>query len=247
MRLELDHNTMAPAEGEIRSPRLIIEVATTQVIRRALKDHLRTEFRRTWFPYAHDPEPDSRHPLTQGSTVTSAQNPAVIYDDGAAFCSPIITFDADGNALHFHDALITRRHLPDYGPYSKQYFDALPNFVGQDGVTTCIAGLNAHITESFREIGVVNPIDTVIDFVQDQTKLSFPSANFLSFVSKQYENQQRRSSIVPDNTEVLGMAYIPPYLSVDGNTYLMPVFAAEAIEIDRVFDIHPGARITTTF
>lgn len=243
MNLESDQKNIFFDSGEETSdsPRLIIEKASTENIINALKNPQNTEFRRTWFPY-NKYDPDDKHPLGQWSTATSQDNPAVIYDDGAAFCSPVLVFDKQGNALHFHDSLIAWRRSPEYGNCAKTYFDELPNFVSNNEVIACISGTNVHIAEAYRELGIENPIDQVINYVKQKITDQFPNAQFLSFVSKQYENQQS-GLIVPDNTQVRGMTYIPPYLSKDGNAYLMPVFDEESIEIDRVFNIHPGARI----
>lgn len=85
----------------------VFGIAQIEIVRGLLLNGKRTRFLQTWETQSRDPDP--YHPLGQWSTLVTRANPAVIYDDGAAFCSPVIVFDSEGNALHFHDSLIDKR------------------------------------------------------------------------------------------------------------------------------------------
>jgi hypothetical protein len=202
-------------------------------VRASIKDAgRRTTFRQTWERWPNNTA-DAGHPLGQWSTVTTLEDPAVIFDDGAAFCSPVLTFDREGNALHFHDDMIAGK---DYGIAAQKYFDAVPQYVGRDGVTCCVSGLNVHL----REKGLaekVNPIDEVIDYVDRQIRRRFPNSRVVSLVSKQYPNQRRRSEVVPDNTKSRGFLFVPRYLSSDGQNHLFTVLNDDGNRLRREFGI----------
>src|SRR6476620_8178308 len=182
----------------------IIEVGSVEKIAASLGHPLRgsVPFRQTWEYGLWYEGPDAGHPLGQISTLTTPDNPAVLFDDSAAFCSPVITFDREGRALHLHDGIIGDRDDLDYigyaGDTARRYFEVLPEYVGSEGVTSCISGLN----------GVASSND-IADHVEQRIRSHYPKVDFHSFVSKQFPHQQRRSNVVPDGTTSKGFLYVP--------------------------------------
>jgi hypothetical protein len=179
-------------------------------------------------------DPDERHPLGQWSSVTTPDLPSVIYDDGAAFCSPIITFDQFGSALHFHDSLIA---FKDYGWAQKIYFDALKNYLKGPRVLAAIGGMNVDITEIGQRLEVRNPIDKVIDFTKAQVIQRYPYAEIVSLVARQYDNQERSSDIVPDSTKMRGFVFIPKYLARNNRNHLLGIVDGEDHKLRTAFSI----------
>ena len=189
-------------------------------------------------------EPDAGHPLNQFSTVTTPENPAPLYDDFATHCSSVIAFDADGRALAYHDPAITR---DDYGIAFDKYFKALPDYIGSEGVTFCVSGMSVGRNFKLTDEDIaaeVNPIDSVIGYLRDKITALYPSVNFVSFVSKQFDNQQRSSPYVPDNIEVSGFAFVPTYLSADRKNHLFPILRESGYDIRKELRIpYPLRRI----
>ncbi len=199
----------------------VVDLATVQKVKDALVNP-DVRFLKLWEQQSGDA--DGSHPLGQWSSVVTQDNPAVIYDDGAAFCSPVITFDKTGNALHFHDSLVA---YTDHGWAQKKYFDGLEQYLRGSEVVCGIGGLNVDITEKGQDPQVRNPIDKVIDFVESQIKSKYASVDFLSLVSKQYDNQDRRSSVAPDNTTMRGFLFIPRYLARNDKNHLLGITDGE--------------------
>src|SRR6185369_3353767 len=181
---------------------IVLGIATVDTVWKKLIDPTHAYFVDVYerrFPHT-DPNPeaifgpvDDNHPLGQWTTYTSPENPAVIFESGAAFCSPVITFDEVGRALHYHPA-----RIDDSAPIvnwdketTKRYLEGLPRLVSADSTTSCVAGLNGSaiwITDESKQPDTPNPIDTVIDTVQSEIKSVFPHAKLLAFVSKHYPN-----------------------------------------------------------
>src|SRR5258708_30146596 len=205
------------------------EIATPLGIKGILLNPVKTEFRRTG-----GSKIDESHPLGGWSTLTSKDNPAIIYDDGAAFCSPVIVFDNDGTALHFHDSLIANEN---YGMFAQKYFYAIPNYLNiEKGLTACIAGANIPLNEELVE-KPVNPIDELINFVEDQIKKRVPKSQFEVFISKQYKNQRKNSQLIDNNTTVRGLVFVPKYLANDDANHLFAILDNEVKNMRLTFHI----------
>ncbi len=198
-----------------------IDIATVKKIESVLCKPEQTNFLKTWEQMSG--EKDDRHPLGQWSTLTTPEDPSVIYDDGAAHCSPVITFDSQGHALHFHDSLI---NYGDYGPFAREYFQALRSFIGAKEVVSCIAGANIYLQDEALE-KEINPIDDLVTFVQDQIKSVVPTAEFQSLVAKQYENQFKCTDLVSPKTRILGFVFVPQYLAKDDLNHLFLILDNE--------------------
>src|SRR5260221_6743872 len=91
-----ERNEGSATEYDIASPRklldTLIDPANTRFLQVGEKRNMR--------------ETDEQHPLGQWNTLTTIDNTAVIYDDVAAFCSPVIIFDEARNGVHFHASMI---------------------------------------------------------------------------------------------------------------------------------------------
>src|SRR5260221_100383 len=198
------------------------DLATAEKIKDILIDSNATRFLQTWEkPWkSSSDQPDENHPLGQWNTLTTRERPAVIYDDGAAFCSPVIVFNEAGDAFHFHDAmLLADAYGNGYGMRAQRFFDAMTKYVGDKGVEACISGANLPMSEE-RQKSEINLIDELIDFVEEQIQKRIPDTHFESLVSKQDENQKRRSRIVADKTQICGFAFVPRYLAKDDRNHV---------------------------
>lgn len=156
---------------------------------------------------------DAHHPLGQWTTATTVERPAVIYDDGASTCSPVITIDRQGNAFHFHEAFglyLNREQL---------YYRALPEIVGTDEVVAAITGTNKDLTSEGEALP--NYIDTIVDEVEAGICQIRPQATFLALISKRYATQQRVHPLVGPEVRPSGFTFIPRQIATDGLNHLL--------------------------
>lgn len=195
--------------------------ATAELVMGLLKDPRNIRFVQTWEDRSGNP--DQYHPFGKMSTVTTPDNPAVIVDDKASFCSPVITFDEYGNALHFHDALV---NIGDWSS-ARTYQENLTNYLTDNGVVCCIAGLNVCISELYQRLDVPNPIDNTIFRVRDGVSKVFPAMRFIVAVAPQYPNQTQMSRLISEGDQSRGFVFIPRYLAKDDRNHLLIVLASE--------------------
>lgn len=217
--IELNQNT--DTESSLLRDPVDLRPATAELVMDLLKDPTKTKFVQPWDDRSRNS--DQHHPFGQWSTVTTPDNPAVIVDDKASFCSPVITFDEDGNALHFHDALV---NIGDWSS-ARTYQGKLTEYLTDNGVVCCIAGLNVCISELYQRLGVPNPIDNTIYRVRDGVNMVFPALRFIVAVSPQYANQKQMSSLISEGDQSRGFVFIPRYLSVDDKNHLLMVLVSE--------------------
>jgi hypothetical protein len=217
-------------EKTIMGASTIIEQGSIEAIRNLVPRN--AAFRQTW-EILRDNYPDAQHPLGQLSTVTTLKDPAVIFDDGAASCSPILTFDKDGNALHFHDSMAAEDDgNGNYGKEMDKYFDFLPKYVGREDTTLCIAGLNRIVfSEEKRKLKGKSFIDIAIEHVDQRAREIYPSIDIVSFISKWSDDQEIKSPFVPDKTDSRGMIFVPKYIANDGKNHLLTVLEEKGSEI----------------
>ena len=195
--------------------------ATAELVMGLLKDPRNIRFVQTWEDRSGNP--DQYHPFGKMSTVTTPDNPAVIVDDKASFCSPVITFDEDGKALHFHDALV---NIGDWSS-ARTYQANLTNYLSDKGVVCAIAGLNVCLSLRNQRMDVLNPIDDTILRVRDEVSEVFPALRFIVAVAPQYPNQTQMSRLISEGDQSRGFVFIPRYLSIDDRNHLLMVLASE--------------------
>jgi hypothetical protein len=181
------------------------------------------------WPGPRQNDPVEMHPLGQESAFVSPEYPAVIYDDGAAFCSQVISFDRLGNALLLHGAFASGA---DYSWNLRRYFDALPTHLTGNEVVGVIGGTNIEVNDAGKK-----PIDVVINYVEDQMRSKFPEVEYLSLVSKQHENQTGRSPVAPDDTKMRGLLFIPRYLARNDRHHLLGIVDGEDRKLREAFRI----------
>lgn len=189
---------------------------------------------------------DKRHPLGQWSAVVTRDSPAVIYDDGADICSPVVTFDQQGNALHAHFNLtgelmgleLTTRFMPEmtFPSTLRKYFDRLPTYLKGESITSYIGGTNLHPGDAQRP-GRTNRVDEIIAYVKTTLGSVYPNAELLSLVSRRFEDQQRSSTIVPDGTRMRGFLFIPRYLAKDNRNHILAIAEGEDVRLRSAFGI----------
>jgi hypothetical protein len=176
---------------------------------------------------------DVNHPIGQWSMATTPANPAVLYDDGAAFCSPTLAFDEAGSAIHCHSSPIFSGNFQDLEKY---YFPELAGRLTDGRVTFVVGGTNIDVTEVGKAADRVNPIDWAVNGIEERLRELFPDADFHALVSKQYANQVATHPSIPEKTAVRGFIFVPKYIAVDGLNHVLAATGYDTEYLRRVFD-----------
>ncbi len=154
------------------------------------------------------------HPLGHWSTASTPNNPRIIYDDGAAFCTPVLAFAADGTAIHFHDALVQydwfsnlKGKLPwTLAPFVQHVREQLPA-----DVAVCIGGGNLYGED-----------DAIGDVVRGVKHCLNPQL-FINFTQKTSPKQTDFGFQYGIFNKCRGFIFIPKQLSVIGMNQLLIV------------------------
>lgn len=210
---------------EVQEPSAIIELATPERVLSYLPED-RFSVDVAW-PGQHTYDDggwqprrvDENHPLGQWSLGTTSESPAVLYDDGAAFCTPVLAFDEAGSAIHCHDSPV----LSGFGNLEQLYFPELPGRLAEGKVTAIVGGTNVDVTDVGRSPDVVNPIDRTIDGIEERLHGVVPDADLHALVSRQYDNQRPRHEAVPASQTMCGFIFIPRYIATDGRNHVLAI------------------------
>lgn len=152
------------------------------------------------FLWGEDKSNDYRtHPWGRYSTFVTPQSPALIYDDGASICSPVIAFDSLGNALHEHFSLVGELMVAQLFKQEQDilpsplvsYLSVLPSVLKGENVTVCIGGTN--LNEAHLDSG--SKVDNVVNYLDKRLKMYYPKAELIALVSKRHPNQLRSNSV----------------------------------------------------
>lgn len=185
---------------------------------------------------------DNKHPLGQTSGYVTRKQPAVIFDDGADNCSPVITFDSQGSALHMHlnitselafAEIMAQSGIP-FPSATQDYFAQTVRYLSDPSVTACIGGTNLYESDVLRA-GRKNKADEIIDYTKARLNKFHPAANLMSLISRRFDNQQVSSSVAPDNTVMRGFVFIPRYLARNDRNHLLAITAGEQADLRAAF------------
>jgi hypothetical protein len=163
---------------------------------------------------------DEHHPLGQWSLSTTKENPAILYDDGAIFCSPTLAFDEEGSAIHCHDSPLGFGHFDNLDTH---YFPELPERLKGGRVSLVMGGSNLDAKEEQQAADAVNPIDWAVKGIEERLRATMPEADFYPLISKQYDNQHSTHPIVPEQTTVRGFIFIPRYIATDDQNHVLVI------------------------
>jgi hypothetical protein len=163
---------------------------------------------------------DANHPIGQWSTCTTPSSPAVLYDDGAAFCSPTLAFDEAGSAIACHDSPIG---FEGFHNLEKLFFPQLPQILTDGKITMIMSGTNVDVTEIGQAKDYLNPIDWAVQGIRERFHRLYPDGDFHALVSKQYDNQYETHQLIPPNTKMLGFLFIPRYLARDRQNHVLAI------------------------
>lgn len=163
---------------------------------------------------------DPNHPLGQWSLATTSSSPAVLYDDGAAFCSPTLAFDQEGSAIHCHSSPLGFGNFNDLEQY---FLPELPNRITEGRISFVMSGSNVYISDEEKAPGALNPIDWAVEGVKDRLNRVLPGADFYPLISKQYDNQYSTDPVVPEKTPIRGFVFIPRYIATDDRNHVLVI------------------------
>jgi hypothetical protein len=223
-----------PVEG-----RPVVETATPFTLWRSLPDSpedtfVAWPFQRLYENEMHDnSRTDLNHPYGQQSVVITKDRPAIIYDDGADICSPVLAFDEAGSAVHFHSSAGSTRG--GFSALDDEYFSHLPDWIGQGKVTFVMGGLNMSPNDGLDWDDPYNTVDSTIKRVAQQARAIFPDADFIPLISKQSDNQELTHFSIPEKTKMRGLIFVPRYIARDGMNHVYSVTDKDMSAVREVF------------